>query len=461
MNAIPTLPPIILATKDGRRRLGVVLGWLRSWYAKTPVLRASLLVFLIMGVLIAAVVYTLDRNAQRSSEQQASTVLAGGSHVAASSFSALRANLRANAGQIAASLDLQRAVIARDQPALQRIALAQHAHIVVRGRAFGVLPSAPRIASTAIIASNGLALARVTLGISLADPALLQVIRDQTPLPAEAALVLVRNGRVIAGGPRNAPAQILNGRVEFGSITFAAQATPVGLPHTLVVAVEPLRAIQVGAEPYRLRLLLAALVTLVLAAALATRLGRPAARLFVDVSHLTRQAQTDELTGLANRRSLDERLREEIARAKRFRTKVAYVIADIDNFKLVNDAHGHKTGDEVLRAVSRALDETVRELDLAARYGGEEFALILPGTELIDARRIVERIRRTIAEIVVEGPGGVPVSVTASFGIAEFPTFATVDSLMEAADSVLYAAKRGGKNRVVAETGLRLKAPAV
>ena len=177
------------------------------------------------------------------------------------------------------------------------------------------------------------------------------------------------------------------------------------------------------------------------------------ARLLNDVSRLTRQAQTDALTGIANRRSLDERLVEELGRAEKLGTCFTFVIADLDNFKLVNDRFGHQTGDAVLRAVGRVFGESVREVDLAARYGGEEFALLLPNTRVAGAQRIVERLRRAVAEIGVEGPGGEPVGVTASFGVAGFPDFATVEELVEAADSALYQAKRTGKDRVVAEIG--------
>jgi diguanylate cyclase (GGDEF)-like protein len=423
----------------------------RSLHSKAAAFRAALLIFALTGGLIGAVVYTLDRNAQRANLQQSITELASGSRVAASTFLTVRANLRARAGQVATSLDLQRAVITGNQAALRRIALANHARIVIGSHVFGALAPRPRVTSTALIASNGHALARVMVAVSLND-GLLKLIRDETPLPTEAALVLARNGRVIAGGPHQAAAVVRNNRVVFGSLGFAAQAAPVGLPHTMVLAVEPLRAVQAGSSAYRQRLFLAALVTLILAAWLATRLGRPVARLLNDVSRLTRQAQTDALTGIPNRRSLDERLIEELARAEKLGTCFTFVIADIDNFKLINDRYGHQAGDDVLRAVARVFGASVREVDLAARYGGEEFALVLPNTRVAGAQRIVERLRRAVAEIAVEGPTGKQLSVTASFGVAGFPTFATVEELVEAADSALYQAKRTGKDRVVAET---------
>jgi len=264
--------------------------------------------------------------------------------------------------------------------------------------------------------------------------------------------MIVQRGRVVAGGPRGARARIRDGRVRFGKIDFMAEGAALGLHGTRIVAVEPARAVAATELPYRRRLLLAGLLALVMAGAFATRLGRPVARLLNDVTRLTRQAQTDALTGLANRRTLDERLAEELDRARERKAHVAYVLADIDDFKLVNDRYGHKAGDEVLRQVARVFAESVRELDLAARYGGEEFALVLPGTQVPGARRIVERIRSAIAELEVRTSDGTPLTITASFGIAVFPTFGSADALLDAADSALYTAKRNGKNRVVAET---------
>jgi len=98
-----------------------------------------------------------------------------------------------------------------------------------------------------------------------------------------------------------------------------------------------------------------------------------------------------------------ERLDAELARAHENGTSVSFVIADIDNFKAVNDGYGHQTGDQIIRAVAQALAGTVRELDLAARYGGEEFAVVLPGSRLGDARRSAERMRRAVSQSEVPG----------------------------------------------------------
>jgi diguanylate cyclase (GGDEF)-like protein len=162
-----------------------------------------------------------------------------------------------------------------------------------------------------------------------------------------------------------------------------------------------------------------------------------------------RQAMVDSLTGLANRRSLEESLRTELARATRFGDSVCVVLADLDDFKSVNDKYGHAAGDEVLKAFAAALRKTARESDVAGRWGGEEFALVLPGTDAAGGARLAERARTAIEEHHVEMPNGDFCAVTASFGVAAFPESHELGEILAAADSALYAAKGQGKNRVV------------
>ena len=241
-----------------------------------------------------------------------------------------------------------------------------------------------------------------------------------------------------------------DGRIVLGSTPFDVKVAPLGVAGASVLAVEPVSAVEAQGVSYRRRLLIAAILTLALAAGLATRLGRPLARMFGELSD---QAEKDSLTGLANRRVLDERLEEELDRSRRYGTHLALILVDIDDFKQVNDRYGHQCGDEVLRAIAPILSNSLRELDLAGRFGGEEFALVLPGTAVASARRVAEQIRRALAKVTVEGPEGEVVRVTASFGAAEFPANASVASLVEAADRALYTAKRDGKDRVVADGG--------
>jgi len=164
---------------------------------------------------------------------------------------------------------------------------------------------------------------------------------------------------------------------------------------------------------------------------------------------VARQASTDGLTELANRREFEESLASEISRAERFGHSLALVLADLDNFKQVNDRFGHRAGDEVLRAFADILRETVRDIDVAARYGGEEFAILLPQTDIAGAERLAERLREAVATRPMAEAQSSPVVVTSSFGVAAFPEAQTAADLFGAADEALYRAKRAGKNCVV------------
>jgi diguanylate cyclase (GGDEF)-like protein len=164
-----------------------------------------------------------------------------------------------------------------------------------------------------------------------------------------------------------------------------------------------------------------------------------------------RQAVTDELTGLFNRRRFQEAMATEVERSKRFGQPVGLVLLDLDDFKTVNDTYGHQQGDLVLREVARVLRETSREIDEPARYGGEELAVVLPGTDLEGAYNLAERVRAGIEELalpLLDGEG--VLRVTASFGVATLPGSADdMRELVAAADEALYRAKRAGKNRTV------------
>jgi diguanylate cyclase (GGDEF)-like protein len=159
-----------------------------------------------------------------------------------------------------------------------------------------------------------------------------------------------------------------------------------------------------------------------------------------------RRAATDSLTGLPNRRGLDDTLKLMVAQAARTVSPLAVVLLDLDQFKRVNDLFGHDRGDEILAAVGVALRGSVRESDFVGRYGGEEFLLLLPATDIDGALRVAELVRAAIATVRVEG---VDRSVTASAGVAQFPgDGGDPVSIVRAADRALYAAKRGGRDRV-------------
>lgn len=165
---------------------------------------------------------------------------------------------------------------------------------------------------------------------------------------------------------------------------------------------------------------------------------------------VTKKSNHDMLTGLANRRQFEERLRYHLAEYTRNHQPVALVLLDIDMFKTVNDVYGHEGGDAVLVEVARAASLTVREIDLCARYGGEELAILLPQTNLQGAVRTAERLREAISRLRVASPGGgTPISVTASFGVACYAeSVKAPDALFPAADKALYQAKNAGRNCV-------------
>ena len=164
--------------------------------------------------------------------------------------------------------------------------------------------------------------------------------------------------------------------------------------------------------------------------------------------HVQRQALVDGLTGLANRRRLDQELAQGLARAERLGGSVALILADLDDFKAVNDQHGHPTGDAVLQEFADVLRESIREMDVAGRWGGEEFAVVLPGTDAEGAARVAERLRRAFEGRVILTADGVPVPTTVSIGVASYPAAGSRDALVDAADEALYRAKHSGKNRV-------------
>lgn len=175
------------------------------------------------------------------------------------------------------------------------------------------------------------------------------------------------------------------------------------------------------------------------------------ARLFERVQ---RMSLTDELTSVANRRYLEERLEMEFERATRFGQSLSVLFLDIDHFKMLNDREGHLAGDTILKDVAQILRTTVRKLDTVARYGGEELVVLLPKTDRAEALIVANKIREKIQTEMAGRPevGGQPTAtLTVSIGVATYPSDATdAETLLSRSDQALYAAKNAGRNRVIA-----------
>lgn len=163
-------------------------------------------------------------------------------------------------------------------------------------------------------------------------------------------------------------------------------------------------------------------------------------------------AQKDGLTGLANRRAFDDRLKGDWSLAQRTQTPVGLLFIDVDHFKQFNDIYGHQVGDDCLKAVAKSIaEQSLRPSDLPARYGGEEFTIILPGVPLKDTMHVAERVRKAVFDLNWQHTGNSAAErVTISIGVANLiPTDELQsDILIEIADKALYQAKSSGRNKV-------------
>jgi len=173
-----------------------------------------------------------------------------------------------------------------------------------------------------------------------------------------------------------------------------------------------------------------------------------------NLDNVKKEAMTDGLTGLSNRKAFDKMIRDTVEEAENSASPLVLMMLDIDHFKNFNDTFGHQVGDQVLRLVARTLTDNVKGRDTAARYGGEEFAIILPETSLLAGIKVAEMLRRSVEnkEVVNKSSQESLGRITMSVGVAEYKAGESISDFIERADAALYTAKKSGRNRVEAAT---------
>ena len=425
----------------------------RRRQTKPPVTRRSAIQLLVGVLIVGAIpifstVRILQANALRNEQARADSALRDQLQSGLRELGRLGDNASTTAHDLAGSPVVQRAVITRDTSTLRRVAGHTPGLAIYLGsrRVAGSEPTA-RVQRSIWLTVNGVRAARVVASVPL-GPRLSARLSHDAPHGLGDRLVLAKRGHVLGGGAFTTRGRV----VRLGGVEY--RGLPALVPDangTRLMALRPEHVIDANVGPYQARVRYAALGSFSLLILVAFLFAGPIMRLLGDFRRVASQATTDSLTALANRRTLDEELVLEWRRADRVGDSLAFVLLDLDNFKQVNDTHGHQAGDAVLRAVGRVLLGGVRQVDLAGRYGGEEFALILPETDLDGALKLAERLRVALETTPVELPDGKTLQVTASFGVALKEGLSSADELVAVADEALYAAKRGGKNRVMPE----------
>ena len=398
---------------------------------------------------LAITVWILVGSAERRQRNEIDTRLAFVLRSGQVELAALAGEASSRAAALAQSPHVQQALLDRSRSALAKIAADSPGIALAVGKTLTV-GSTPALAlhrSAVVVGPHG-AVGTVTVSVPLDSALVARLEHEVVPSGAE-SFAIARAGKVIAGAERGSRI-VLQGRdAILGGRRVRATSTSLvsGPVEAQLVALAPEAAIEDPVRRYRDWLYAAVAATLAALVLLARALGSPIARSVRDLANVARQADRDELTGLANRRGFNERLGAELARARRQGSTVAVVIADLDDFKRVNDTYGHHGGDAALTAFADVLQQGTREIDAAARYGGEEFAVILPDTDAAGARLLAERLRQEFQACGIDA-GRQRFTVTASFGVASAVAPENAVALIAEADAALYRAKANGKNRV-------------
>ena len=379
---------------------------------------------------IACVSYVIVRDEARNVTRNAEFEVRDAAQSAQARFTRLLDQRQLQAVAAAASPALQAAIARGDGTALARYARRNELLIEVGGHTYGQrLPHA--FLARAHLVSAGRAVGSVVSQL----PADAATLRRLSAGASEGVRV------VYVGLPGSPPPRAGRGV----TLPLAQQVRVRAYLPSAIEAHRKNAAYLRVAEAGLLALLALMLLTLLLA--------RPLLRAFRWTEEQASEARIDSLTGLANRRALEEILAAEISRAHRFAHQLAVVLLDLDRFKEINDSFGHAAGDVMLRAVSRLLTSLARQGDTVARWGGEEFVVVLPETDLAGAQRFAERLRRTI-----EAHSVGDMKTSASCGVATMVPEDSVEELLGAADQALYQAKSNGRNRT--EVAVRPERPA-
>ena len=401
---------------------------------------------LVAGLPIFASVRILDNYALENAHDRADAALALQARNAGEALVRLGDEASDRATDLSRSPVLQRAFLTGDRTELTRLARTEPGVVFFLGgkRVAGTRPPNALVRQVSLTLDGkqvGVVVATVGLRRQLAER-----LRGEAPHAEHDRLLIVRQTTEVGTG-RSVVIEKRTTRV--GGERYRASAYPIPNASGIrLVALRSESAIAASVRPYQQRALYAAIGSFALLMLVGLLFGRPILRTLSDFRRVASQAATDEITGLANRRSLEEELVLEWRRAERIGASLALILADIDDFKSINDGFGHQAGDDVLRKVGEVFAGRVRQVDHAARYGGEEFAVLVPETDLAGAIKLAERLRADLAEARTVLPDGTELSVTASFGVAAKGDVGSAEELVAAADEALYEAKRAGKDRV-------------
>jgi diguanylate cyclase (GGDEF)-like protein len=415
---------------------------------------------LVVGVIpVVATIHILSGNALRNEHARADAALRVELQTALDELDRLGGAASTRADDLARTPALQRAYVHSDLAVIRRFA-AESPHTLFfldDNRVAGARPPAGLTESIALTV-DGIRIGSVVATVPLNERLARRLARLAAHGPDD-RLVFVRRQHVVGSGRR---IKIAGRTVQLADERYRALLSPVDNARGVaLVALRPEAAISAAVRPYRQRLLYAGAGSFALLVLVILLLGGPILRMLGDFSRVASQAATDGLTGLGNRRAFDEELALEWRRSQRIGTSVALILADLDDFKSVNDEYGHAAGDLVLKRFAQILETGARQTDFPARYGGEEFAIIVPEADLAGGGRVARRLLNDLRKAETELPDGRTLKATASFGVAVSDRFERAEDLVAAADEALYEAKRAGKNRVVtAKAPRRAKPPA-